>query len=155
MLGGETVGMNEYAAIGKYGMRLLIILKSRPIMHREKPVELRGILMNIIKQKAAEEALREEEERYRFLFEKSHDAIFIADLKTHRILDANREAERLMGRSREEIIGMHQSQLHPPEYEEYYTEKFREHVRKGSVFDLEAEIKRPEDCSCCHTDKCN
>ena len=142
MLGGETVGTNEYTTMGKDGMRLLIMLESSSIMCGERPLEMRGILTNIIEQNAAEEAIRELEERYRFLFENSHDAIFIADLKTHRILEANRQAERLMGYSREEIIGMHQSQLHPPEYKEYYTEKFREHVRKGSVFDLEAEITK-------------
>jgi hypothetical protein len=35
---------------------------------------------------------------------------------------------------------MHQSKLHPPHLAEYYEEKFRTHVQKGSVFDLEAEV---------------
>ena len=35
---------------------------------------------------------------------------------------------------------MHQSELHPPDDPEYYREKFREHVEKGSIFDLEAEV---------------
>jgi len=78
--------------------------------------------------------------KYRRLFENPSDAIFIADTKTHIILDANRRAERLTGRRRKEIIGMQQSKLHPPDHAEYYEGKFRRHVQKGRVFGLETEI---------------
>ena len=143
VLGRETVGTNEYTAMEKDGRRFpVVILECSTIMCGESPVGLRVFLTEITERKQAGEALRESEERYRFLFENSHDAIFIADLKTDRILDANRQAEKLIGFSRQEIIGMYQSQLHPLEYEEYYRRKFREHVRKGSVFDLEAEIMK-------------
>jgi len=84
--------------------------------------------------------LRESEEKYRTLFENANEAIFIADTRTNIILDVNWQAEELIGRPREEIIGMHQSKLHPPHQAEYYEEKFRTHVQKGSVFDLEAEV---------------
>lgn len=90
--------------------------------------------------KSAEKALRESEEKYRSLFENANEAIFIADTKTNIILDVNRQAEELIGRPRGEIIGMHQSKLHPSHQAEYYEEKFRTHVQKGSVFDLEAEV---------------
>lgn len=92
------------------------------------------------KRRRVEEALRESEEKYRTLFDNANDAIFLADMKTHKILDANRQAEQLIGRQREEIIGMHQSKLHPPHHAEYYGEKFRKHVQKGCVFDLESEV---------------
>jgi len=90
----------------------------------------------------ANEKLKESEEKYRSLFENSGDAIFIADIEAGIILDANRQAERLTGRSRQEIIGMHQSRLHPAENAEYYKEKFQKHIKNELVFDLEAEVDK-------------
>lgn len=88
----------------------------------------------------AEEKLKESEEKYRGLFENSKDAIFLVDIKTGVILDANRQAERLTGRPRQEIIGMHQSRLHSAQDAEHYKEKFQEHIKNELVFDLEAEV---------------
>jgi PAS domain S-box-containing protein len=65
-------------------------------------------------------------------------------VKTGVILDANKGAERLLGRSRRKIIGMHQSQLHPPEKVKYYTEKFLKHVRNNRTVDFEAEIVKKD-----------
>ena len=57
--------------------------------------------------KRAEEALRESGYKYRYLFEELNDAAFLADVETGRILDTNKQGEALLGRTREEIIGMH------------------------------------------------
>ena len=103
-------------------------------------VNLIQVARNITKQKKAEEALRESEEKYRILFESASDAIFIADKKTNIILDANRQTGQLIGRPRQEIIGMHQSELYPPDHTEYYMDKFRGYLQRSRVFDLKAEV---------------
>ncbi|MDY7033795.1 MAG: PAS domain S-box protein [Thermodesulfobacteriota bacterium] len=144
ILKGEGSGGNEYTAIRKDGSRFPVIIYSSPIVRNEKLVGLRGIVVDITKQKQAEEALRESEEKYRLLFENAYDAIFIADTKTHIVIDANRQTEILIGRPRKEIIGMHQSKLYPPEYEEYYMDKYQEYVQKGAVIDAKAEIIRKD-----------
>ena len=105
-----------------------------------RPIWMMASFIDISERKRAEERLRESEEKYRTLFEDANDAIFIANTKTDVILDANRQAEKLIGRPRQEIIGMHQSDLHPPQHAEYYKEKFREHVQKSRALDLEAEV---------------
>jgi PAS domain S-box-containing protein len=78
-----------------------------------------------------EEAQRESEERFRSLFEGAPDAIILTDPKSGKILDANPTALQLLLRPREEIIGLHQSQLHPPEREAYSQETFAKHMQQA------------------------
>jgi len=51
----------------------------------------------------AERALRESEERYRLLFERSNEALFLLDKQTGRYLDTNAAGEKLTGRSVAEL----------------------------------------------------
>ncbi|MCK9580045.1 MAG: PAS domain S-box protein [Methanoregula sp.] len=66
----------------------------------------------ITERKMAERALRESEGRYRAIFEKSADAIFIM---SDRFIDCNPAAERQFGYSRNEIIGKTPDQIFAPE----------------------------------------
>lgn len=98
------------------------------------------ICRNVAPIKEAHEMLRESEERYRILFEDANDAIFIVDKETHVILDANKQAERLIDRPRQEIIGIHQSELHPSLDEEWYEEEYLNQIEKGRDFEEGAEV---------------
>lgn len=62
----------------------------------------------------AEAALRESEERFRAVFEGCLDAIFLSAPESGRIIDANPAASELLLRPREEIVGLHQWEIHPP-----------------------------------------
>jgi PAS domain S-box-containing protein len=94
----------------------------------------------ITQRKETEKQLRESEERYQRLIETANDAIFIVDADTGIILNANKRAGELLGIPPEEIIGMHQTQLHSKEDEEYYRKIFLDHVQRldgvilGDVF---------------------
>ncbi len=50
--------------------------------------------------------LKENEEKYRVLFERDSDAIFIYDPETTNILDANNATSKMYGYSHDELIGM-------------------------------------------------
>lgn len=75
--------------------------------------------------------LKESEEKYRKLIEIANDAIFVANPETGTIIDANKQAEKLLGLPKEKIIGMNQSELHPKEEVERYKKAFLEHVKNG------------------------
>jgi len=79
-------------------------------------------------------------EIYRNFFENANDAIFIMDIRSGQLLDANKEAEALTGRSKEELIGMHRTRLYPPVKAEYYEEKFRLHTQKREATGFEGEV---------------
>lgn len=70
---------------------------------------------DITQRKATETQLRKSEEKFRTLFEMLPDALFLADAKEGTIVDVNPAAVRLIGKPYDEIVGMHQTALHPPE----------------------------------------
>ena len=84
--------------------------------------------------------LHDSTEIYRTLFETANDAILIADTETGIIMVANARAAELFDRDCSEIIGMHQSQLHPQDQEGFYRALFNQQVDKLRGIAGEAEI---------------
>lgn len=64
-----------------------------------------AVIEDITRQRRAEEAFAESEERFRQLFENSVDALFIHD-EEGRIVDCNVEAYRSLGYTREELLAL-------------------------------------------------
>jgi len=64
------------------------------------------------------------------------DAIFITESESGRIVEANEAAARLLETTVEDIVGRHQSELHPPEQTEQYRSFFQTHqqmARNGNT----------------------
>ena len=69
------------------------------------------------------------EGKYRKLYEKTLDAIIIADIETGKIVDCNAAASSLFERSEPDLIGQHQSVLHPEdEIENGFSKEFRKMI---------------------------
>jgi PAS domain S-box-containing protein len=104
---------SEFRVRKKSGGYLWVRSASRPILHNGEVVGLRGVLTDISDSKRVEEALRESEERYRSLFENANDAIATFTLDNV-LTSVNRGGERMVGRSREEIIGQPAQKMASP-----------------------------------------
>jgi len=97
---------SEFRVLRKSGGSLWVRSASRPILRDGEVIGLRGVLTDITERKQTEEALRESEQRYRNLFENANDAIATLTLDSV-ITSFNRGAERMLGWSRDEVIGQH------------------------------------------------
>jgi two-component system cell cycle sensor histidine kinase/response regulator CckA len=102
---------------------------------------LQTIVQDITNRKRTEEALRESEEKYKILFADARQAIFIADVESGMLIDCNEAACALIERSRDEIVGKHQSVLHPTdELVGGSSLSYRRHISDGAGLLLEDKV---------------
>jgi PAS domain S-box-containing protein len=104
------------------------------------PGKMAALFLDITERKRAEEALRESEREFRAVFDNARDAIFWADPETGFIIECNKAAETMLERERDEIVGNHQSKLHPPQKADYYSEMFQQHIERKRAVGVEAEV---------------
>ncbi|WP_266080144.1 bacterio-opsin activator domain-containing protein [Haladaptatus caseinilyticus] len=104
------------------------------------------IIRDISKRKAMKSKLEASRERYRKLIETTPEAILVADAETGSIIDANPAAESLLDRPKDEICGMHQTEIHPVERRAYYRDMFEQHAKHGGITKNATglEIARPD-----------
>ncbi len=91
--------------------------------------------------------LRVSEEKYRTFVQLANDAILIANTETGIIVEANAMAERMLGMTREEIVGMHQRQLHPvadSSGESGFLPLFLKHLMSGGSYMDEVALIRKD-----------
>lgn len=101
-----------------------------------------SLIKEINERKVIEDELRKAEEKFRRLFNGALDAIIIADVETGIIIDCNPVTTKLIERERSDIIGKHQSILHPNEgiKKENLTKSFKEHLNSKKGQSIETEI---------------
>ncbi|MBN1662980.1 MAG: PAS domain S-box protein [Deltaproteobacteria bacterium] len=80
--------------------------------------------------KKGEEALRKSEEKYRILMDGASDAIILADAEGN-FLETNQRAEKLLGYSKAELLGMNVQSIHPQEQLEAVLSTYKEIREKG------------------------
>ena len=132
---------NQTVCLYQYRTNILakldVIMAKKPIHEALEKAEL--------ERKQAQEALRHSEHKYRQLFELVSDALFLIDKASGRILEVNRSASEMYGYSREELLGLRNTDLSAePEattqatQEELSVVPVRYHKKKdGAVFPVE------------------
>ena len=100
-----NIGADEFHSFLYRLFAIIMMDKLSLTTHKAEKYEItqNKLLKEIKEHKRSEEALRESEERYRTLFERSSDAIFIIDNRTGKYINANQAAERLTGLTLSEI----------------------------------------------------
>ena len=92
-----------------------------------------SVQRDVTEERKREQALAESRERYQTLLQAAPDPVLVADLDTGEIIEANAAAEALLGRPREEIIGLHQSALHPDDNADAYQTLFEQSVNNEGM----------------------
>lgn len=92
------------------------------------PIIFVGSLTDRTLMQQVERQLEDTQRRYTVLFHHMNDAAILADAETGTILEANQPAERLWGKSITELVGAHQSTLHPPHKSAEVRQGFADHV---------------------------
>jgi PAS domain S-box-containing protein len=130
-INGERVPQNyDFRILRNNGKILWVQISAVWIVWNNKPATL-NFLMDITDRKLAEEKLRESEERYTSLFNRSLDCIYIHDLEGN-FLDANASALELLGYSREEIPLLSFATLLSPDQMDTAVDTTKTIVQEGS-----------------------
>ena len=124
---GQEIDASERVLVTNQGEHIPVLKTVIPAIINGKKVLVES-LSDISEQQQIAGALRVSEEKYRLLFEKSNDAIFIADPKTRMLIDCNERAEVITGYSRQEINSMRADQLRPEDVLEKTMEYFQKYA---------------------------
>ncbi|MFU8796194.1 MAG: PAS domain S-box protein [Dehalococcoidia bacterium] len=115
------------------------------LVYREgKPYAIQGVARDITAKKRVEEALRRSEERYRTILEETGDGYFESDLKGN-FTFVNDAETRLLGYSKEEIIGANYRLLVPEENAREVFEAYNRMYRTGEPLrDFSSQVIRKD-----------
>jgi two-component system sensor kinase len=95
----------------------------------------------LVEYKMAEGALQQSEQEFKSAFENAKEAIFWTDPETGIIIWCNNAAETLMKKEKKDIIGHHQTALHPPQKRDYYTGMIDHYKNHKIIKDRETEVE--------------
>ncbi|MGH9715575.1 MAG: PAS domain S-box protein [Candidatus Acidiferrales bacterium] len=98
------------------GSRVTVIVNIAPLKGaRGEIVGAVNCFVDITDRKKADAELRKSEQTFRSIFDHSNDAIFIIDPAKDAIVDVNSKAWNMLGYSREELLSLPVSAVHPYE----------------------------------------
>jgi len=126
LMEGKKAGKSDnrtFKYISKSGKEIWANVAANPFI--SETGEYKGgmaMVADITKIKKAEHALKENEKKYRYLFENNPMPMWITELNTFKFLDVNKMAVLQYGYSREEFLSMTAIDVRPQQHKESFTE---------------------------------
>ncbi|NQT74755.1 MAG: PAS domain S-box protein [Chloroflexi bacterium] len=134
---GIETGQNskyDYTGLDRSGRRFAI--ETNAALMYDSSGNIKGfvtITRDITNRKKTEESIRESEERYRFLTENVNSMISMADMNGNYIY-VNEAHQRILGYSKEELVGNSSAKIIHPDDWDYLTQSFASYIEKGNLF---------------------
>lgn len=132
----------EFRAFKPNGEVIWLFTNASVFRDGDRPVRMVGATFDITDRKRAEEALRNSESIYRTLLEQAHDGIYVCD-PTGRLVMANDVVCRLLGYSREELIGLSIRDTYEPDKRHLFDQRFAE-AKQGKALRFERKMIRKD-----------
>jgi len=129
----------EYRFLKSDGSVVWVIGNAVPEMKENVVTGYIGTITDITDRKRTEEVLREREEFLSNIIENIPDMIFIKDAKELRLIRLNLAGEKLLGYSREYLLGKNDYDFFSKEQADFFTGKDREVLMNKAQFDIPEE----------------
>lgn len=131
----------EYRLIRRDGQAIWVYDHAVLLQDQEgAPLSYQGVLLDITKQRQAEEAIRQSEERFSKVFQASSIAICITTLDEGRFIDANQAYWELFGYTPMEVIGRTSIELNIWKDDQDRDKQFEQLKQKKSLRGLEGKF---------------
>ncbi len=99
-------------------------------------MHFQGIILDVTRQKLAEEAMHRSEMKFKMLFDNSNDAIYMEDVSGN-FLEVNQLACDRLGYSRDEFLSLNAKQIYAPLDAVGFESRLEEVIKKGhSIFEV-------------------
>ena len=105
-----------------------------------KPIRSLGTIQDITQQQLAEKALREREQELDTIIENLPVMVFLKDARTLRFLNINRAGEKLLGISREQLIGKKDRDIFPRGQADGFIAQDRQVLESHQTLESEGEV---------------
>ena len=111
---GERAMSSYLPCLRKDGAVFYADISAAQIVLDGRPCNV-GFFVDVTERKRTEEALRESEERFRFIFDQAIDGMLLISLADRRIDSANSSMSQMLGYSLEELKKLGAEEIHPEE----------------------------------------
>lgn len=133
VLNGEYVGGIEYNALRKEGSTFPVLAYASPVIRENKPVGLRGILIDITDRKQADEVIRREKNKAQKYLDIAAVMLVAIDAD-QRVTLINKKGCEILGYKEDEIIGKNW-------FDHFLPERIRTDIKSVYIKILEGKVE--------------